>query len=179
MDRERHARAESDCAGCAHGGQAGSRREFIRGAAVTLAGMFAAAGVAPDRLAALPFAWAEGRPGTGGELTYPLPPSDSVTIDRDNELILVRWASRMYAFALSCPHQRTMLKWRERDRQFQCTKHKSKYEPDGTFVSGRATRGMDRYPIRVSGDRVLVDTARAILQDEDESAWRSASVAVS
>jgi nitrite reductase/ring-hydroxylating ferredoxin subunit len=173
------------CAGCAHGtrttddGSKATRRDFIRGAAGTLAALFAAAGMAPGELAALPFGSAKGRSDRDGSVTYPLPTADGVTIDRDNEIILVRWSARIYAFALSCPHQRTMLKWREKDAVFQCTKHKSKYQPDGTFISGRATRGMDRYPVRVAGGSVTVDTSSAILQDEDESAWLAAAASLS
>jgi Rieske Fe-S protein len=69
-----------------------------------------------------------------------------------------------------------MLKWRENESQFQCTKHKSKYQPDGTFISGRATRGMDRYPVRIARGSVSVDVSSVILQDEDEAAWQAASV---
>jgi Rieske Fe-S protein len=72
-----------------------------------------------------------------------------------------------------------MLKWREKDAMFQCTKHKSKYMQDGTFVSGRATRGMDRYPVEVSGGSVMVDTSTAILQDQDEARWNAAAASLS
>ena len=170
------------CAGCAHAvpgtgdGSKATRRDFVRGAAGTLAALFAAASMTPGELAALPFGSTKGRPGRDGSVTYPLPSTDGVTIDRDNEIILVRWDARLYAFALSCPHQRTMLKWRENDSVFQCTKHKSKYHPDGTFISGRATRGMDRYPVRISGGSAAVDTSSAILQDEDEPSDRKSVV---
>jgi nitrite reductase/ring-hydroxylating ferredoxin subunit len=173
------------CAGCARArpatgdGSKATRRDFVRGAAGTLAALFAAAGMAPGQLAALPFGSANGRPDRNGSVTYPLPSADGVTIDRDNEIILVRWDARLYAFALSCPHQRTMLKWRENDAVFQCTKHKSKYHADGTFISGRATRGMDRFPVRITGGSVTVDTSSAILQDEDETAWLAASAFLS
>lgn len=173
------------CAGCEHAprlghdGSKATRRDFVRGAATTLAGFFAAAGLAHAELAALPFGSGTGNRSHDGSVTYPLPGGDGVTIDRDNEIILVRWRAHLYAFAVSCPHQRTMLKWRENESQFQCTKHKSKYQPDGTFISGRATRGMDRYPVRIAGGSVSVDTSSAILQDEDEAAWEAASVTLS
>jgi Rieske Fe-S protein len=118
----------------------------------------------------------EGRHTGDTELTFPLPAADGVTVDRRNELILVRWDSEVFAFALSCPHQRTMLKWRESDQRFQCPKHKSKYRPDGVFLSGRATRGMDRYALRLEGDGLHVDTRVAIHQDENEPAWNAAAV---
>lgn len=72
-----------------------------------------------------------------------------------------------------------MLKWREHEQRFQCTKHKSKYTPEGTFIPGRARRGMDRYPLRVTGDNVHVDTSHRIEQDVDGEAWHDAVAPVS
>jgi Rieske Fe-S protein len=116
-----------------------------------------------------------GTPSQGGdEVSYPVPASDGIFIDRDNEVILARWGSQVMAFALSCPHQRTMLKWSQQDRRFQCPKHKSKYQPSGEFISGRATRNMDRYPIRREGDRVVVSLARPIESDRDSRGWGAA-----
>ncbi len=85
----------------------------------------------------------------------------------------------MYAFALSCPHQNTALKWLKDEGRFQCPKHKSKYEPDGTFIEGRATRGMDRYVVRRDGAKVVVDLGKLIEQDKDGAGWSAAQVAVS
>lgn len=155
-----------------------TRRAFVRNAAGTIAALFGAAAMAPAHLAALPIRFGVGR-ATGRTLSYPVPGNDSVTIDRDNEIILVRWHEHLYAFALSCPHQRSMLRWREQEQRFQCTKHKSKYTPEGSFISGRATRGMDRYPLRVTGDNVQVDTSHRIEQDVDGEAWNAAVAPVS
>jgi Rieske Fe-S protein len=117
-----------------------------------------------------------GRKTSAGELTFPVPPADGALIDRRNEVIVVRCQARAFAFALSCPHQRTMLKWRESEQRFQCPRHKSMYRPDGAFVSGRATRGMDRLPVRLAGGDIVLDTTAAIRQDEDETAWNAAEI---
>ena len=84
----------------------------------------------------------------------------------------------VYAFSLACPHQNTALRWLGRDARFQCPKHKSKYRPDGTFIEGRATRGMDRFPLRREGDGVVVDLARLLKQTDDAAAWAAAVVRV-
>lgn len=152
-----------------------SRRDFVVQGTASLAAVFAGLGATGADLAALRVRFASGRPASG-ELTYPIPATDGVTVDRGAEVIVVRWQSRLFAFALSCPHQRSMLKWRDSEQRFQCTKHKSRYRPDGVFVSGRATRGMDRYPIRLEGDAVFVDARAAIRQDENEPAWSRALV---
>jgi nitrite reductase/ring-hydroxylating ferredoxin subunit len=175
--------APGSCAGCPgarsqHGEDPTSRREFVRHAASTLAVLMGAGAVMPAHLSALPVRFEIGR-GRHDELSYSLPSTDGATIDREHEMILVRWQDRLYAFALSCPHQRSMLRWREQEQRFQCTKHKSTYTPEGDYVSGRATRGMDRYPLRVEGSTVHVDAARRIEQDADAAAWNAAAADLS
>jgi Rieske Fe-S protein len=111
-----------------------------------------------------------------GNPSYSIPAADGVQIDRDQEVILVRWQEAVYAFNLSCPHQRTALRWNEGDSQFQCPKHHSKYRPDGTFVSGRATRGMDRFSVSRSGDEIVVDLGAMHKEDQDAAGWAAAVV---
>ena len=91
---------------------------------------------------------------------------------------MVRYQGKVYAFALSCPHQHTALRWEPDNSQFQCPKHHSKYQPDGTFVSGRATRGMDRFMITRSGDNVVVDVDAMHKEDKDPAGWAAAMLKV-
>jgi nitrite reductase/ring-hydroxylating ferredoxin subunit len=97
-----------------------------------------------------------------------------VTIDRANEVILVRWKGQVYAFNLSCPHQKTALKWLASDSMFKCPKHKSKYQPDGTFMSGKATRNMDRFRVRRVGKNVVVSVGTLYRSDKQTALWTSA-----
>jgi nitrite reductase/ring-hydroxylating ferredoxin subunit len=114
----------------------------------------------------------------GTERRYPIPASDGVTIDRTNQVIIVRLQGHVYAFNLSCPHENTALKWLPKDMRFQCPKHESKYQPTGTFTSGRATRNMDRLPIRREDNAVMVDLSRIVKSDEDPAGWTAATVAL-
>ena len=114
----------------------------------------------------------------GGNPSYPIPAQDGAQIDRDAEVILVRWQNTLYAFNLSCPHQRTALRWYASDGQFQCPKHHSKYRPDGSFISGRATRGMDRFTLARTGDEVTVDVDAMHKQDADPAGWAAAALAL-
>ncbi len=107
---------------------------------------------------------------------YPVPATDGVHIDRDNQVILVRWQSAVYAFNLSCPHQNTALRWDGADGRFQCPKHHSKYQPDGTFIEGRATRNMDRFTVQRDADIIVVDVDAMHKSDEDQPTWASAVV---
>jgi Rieske Fe-S protein len=114
----------------------------------------------------------------GDEHTYPIPAADGAVIDRDTEVILVRYQGKVFAFALSCPHQNTALKWLADEGRFQCPKHKSRYQPDGTFISGRATRGMDRFALRRDGDKVVVLLDTLFKQDKDPAGWAGADLTV-
>ena len=161
----------SSCDGCALGA---SRRQFLGEVAAAIAAIVGGLSLAPARALAMRLDSASSVSGTLA--TYPLPPADGVTIDKEREVILVRWKGMVYAFRLSCPHQRTALKWKENDGRFQCPKHKSRYQPDGTFISGRATRGMDRYAVRRSGNEIVVDLSRVFLEDKDGTGWTAAVV---
>jgi nitrite reductase/ring-hydroxylating ferredoxin subunit len=110
-------------------------------------------------------------------LSYPVPTTDGVDIDRGNEVILVRYRNEVFAFNLSCPHQNTALRWNETDLRFQCPKHHSQYQPDGEFITGRATRNMDRLAIRRDAtNNIVVDPDTLYRSDEDAAEWKGAVV---
>jgi nitrite reductase/ring-hydroxylating ferredoxin subunit len=169
---ERATAPDRDCSGCALDD---SRREFLHDVATVLAGIAALLGL-PAPANALTAGLTSAARVNGSEAAYPVPEADGVTIDREREVILVRWAGAVYAFRLSCPHQKTALKWKEKDGRFQCPKHKSKYQPDGTFISGRATRGMDRYAVRRNKGEIVVDVSKVYLEDKNKAGWRAAVV---
>jgi len=169
-------RNEKDCTTCALAGVV-TRRDFVRDAAIGVAGVLATLGIARSA-AALPVTLIDAIAGSAMGISYAIPKADGVQIDKDNEVILVRWQGLVYAFNLSCPHQRTTLRWNESAKEFQCPKHKSKYTPHGSFISGRATRGMDRFAIQRAGANVLVDVDQMFEEDENESEWKAAFVKV-
>lgn len=159
-----------DCQGCS------ARRTFLRQAlesSAALAGLILLAPVQPL------FALDVRREANGDRtIRYPLPTADGVAIDGTNEVILCRSAGDVFAFALSCPHQNTALKVMPKNAGFQCPRHKSKYQPNGTFISGRATRNMDRLQISREGDILVVDPNVAFASDTDPAKWAAAHVKV-
>jgi nitrite reductase/ring-hydroxylating ferredoxin subunit len=166
--------ANSSCRGC---DLDRSRREFLIEAASLAAGVLAGLGLTPRNAVAFPIALVRGEPARpGSEVSYPIPTGDGVMIDKEHQVILARHEGSIYAFALSCPHQNTALRWLDDARGYQCPKHKSRYQPDGTFINGRATRNMDRLPIRSDGTHVLVDVDRAYESDKDPAGWAAAVV---
>jgi nitrite reductase/ring-hydroxylating ferredoxin subunit len=144
------------------------RRGFLGRAAFAILAAYGATSVSATAALAL----------QGSEGTYPIPVADGVQIDKDNEVILARHQGMIYAFALSCPHQKQSLRWKEREARFQCPKHKSKYQPDGSYLSGRATRAMDRHPIRREGSTLRVDLTTKVRRDQEPERWESAHVRV-
>jgi nitrite reductase/ring-hydroxylating ferredoxin subunit len=151
-----------------------TRRHFLQtGGCLVVA--LAAAGLSAEALSASPIAFVTGR-GAGALKSYPIPAADSVNIDRDAQIIVVRNQNRAFAFALSCPHQNAAVRWVENEHRFACTKHDSKYQPDGVYTSGRATRNMDRCPIKRDGPALVVDIAQVFHSDSDPKGWAAAFV---
>jgi Rieske Fe-S protein len=161
-----------DCRDCAlH-----DRRDFLREAALLTIGGLVTLAIGPARAVALPVRTGRGVRRFDDQVTYPIPDADGATIDKDNQVILVRFEQKAYAFALSCPHQNTALRWHPEDGQFQCPKHHSRYRPDGVFISGRATRSMDRFALTRTGASLVVDLDKLYRQDRDASAWEAAVI---
>lgn len=159
-------------------GEALERRAFLRDAlARALAALGILAGVA-DTARALPVSFTRGT-GRRTEKAYPLPPADAVAIDKEESVIIARFEECAYAFSLACPHQNTALRWQGRNARFQCPKHKSRYRPNGSFIEGRATRGMDRFAVRRDGDTLLVDLDRLYREDHHAAEWAAAFVSLS
>jgi nitrite reductase/ring-hydroxylating ferredoxin subunit len=154
------------------------RRAFLGKAAWLAALAVAALGASDEDARAFPLTFLEGGRGRGDERTYPIPSADGATIDRENQVIVVRYSNKAYAFLLSCPHQNTALRWLAAENRFQCPRHESKYKPDGHFMTGRATRNMDRFAIRKDGNNLVVDLAKWYRSDEQAAEWEAASAAL-
>ena len=155
-----------------------SRRQFLREGgcfALTLAAL----GLGSPEALALPVGFTASAAGAAAnERRYPIPPADRVDIDRKSSIIVVRFNGKMSAFALSCPHQNAAVKWVAKNNRFQCTKHDSEYTPAGVYVTGHATRNMDRFPVRVEDGMLVVDASKVFHSDNDAAAWNAAAVAV-
>jgi nitrite reductase/ring-hydroxylating ferredoxin subunit len=116
--------------------------------------------------------------GSPNEKRYPVPSGDCATIDRQSQVILVRYQGEVYAFALSCPHENAAVKWLPKDNRFQCSKHDSQYRPDGLHTSGRATRNMDRFAVRLDGASIVVDVTHWFQSDKDPAGWAAAAIRI-
>jgi nitrite reductase/ring-hydroxylating ferredoxin subunit len=181
---EENAGAPDDCGGCPlhdafSAPAAMERRSFFRAAGLALASL-GVLGLDARAASAMPVraltALASGGTGQRNDKRYPLPAEDGVSIDKDNSVIIARASGKIYAFSLGCPHQNTALRWDADDHQFMCPKHKSHYRDDGTFINGRATRDMDRLPIRREGAELVVDVDTVYQQDDNPREWGAAFI---
>jgi Rieske Fe-S protein len=164
----------SDCEGC----PIVERRAFLRDAGLAAAAIFAALGIAPSRAAAAPIEFITALGGRREEKSYAIPAKDGAQIDKDNETIVMRWQGKVYVYSLACPHQNTAIHWSDKDAQFECPKHHSRYLGDGEYVkdSGRATRGLDRFAIRKDGNNVVANLDKLYQQDDEAAQWSAAVI---
>ena len=163
------------CQSCAH---ATDRRAFLRHLAVAVAGTLAATGLSPSAAFASNARYIAPLTARGNQRRYDLPRTDSVAIDSSNEVILARWQGHVYAFSLNCPHRGTTLVWRADESRVFCPKHKARFRPDGAHDSGRNTRSLDRYALRMESGAVVVELDTLYRIDQDPGGWNGAVIAV-
>jgi Rieske Fe-S protein len=164
--------------GCGRCADPDDRREFLRQAALMVAGAIAGAAGAASTASALPVRFGEPLGSSGNELSYPVPGADGATVDRDNGVIVVRYQGKAYAFNLSCPHENAAVRWKAAVSRFECSRHDSRYQPDGVYTSGRATRNMDRFALKRNGSTLVVDVSRLIQSDTQKAQWEAAVVSL-
>ncbi len=167
---------DSPCGGCS------GRREFIVSSVGSIVALTSLSMLVPvSEIVALSPSASRATTGVSRDeeaatVRYTIPSADAVSTDKTHDLMICRSGDSVFAFALSCPHQNTALRALPRAAGFQCPRHKSKYQPNGTFVSGRATRNMDRLPIRRDGDSLEVNVDVAIRSDSEPQKWAAAVV---
>jgi len=167
---------ERDCEACPLGGLV-ERRAFVRDAVTSVLAGIGVLSLSARSALAMHASFARGVT-VAAEKAYALPAEDGVVIDRDESVIVARFAGRAYAFSLACPHQNTAIRWESHNNRFQCPKHHSRYQPDGTFIEGRATRGLDRFAVRREGEQLYVNLDALYRQDENAVQWSAAFVVV-
>lgn len=155
-----------------------SRRAFLRQAALAAAATMATIGLSPGAAFAEAVRTTTPLAAAGAERAYRIPAVDGVAIDADNEVMLVRWQRRGYAFSLACPHRGTRLEWHADEGRVFCPKHKARFRPDGAHDSGRQTRNLDRYDIRRQGETLVVALGSRRRVDVDPAAWAAAVVSL-
>jgi nitrite reductase/ring-hydroxylating ferredoxin subunit len=177
MNDSRARDANHSCDACPVAG-AIERRAFLRDGFSGILVAVGALGIGTARASAMSVAFARGH-GARTDKVYPIPAADGVVIDKDESVIIARFDGKVFAFSLACPHQNTALRWDKGNKRFKCPKHESRYQPDGTFIDGRATRSMDRFAIKRDGEQVSVNLDALYREDENQAEWSRAVILLS
>lgn len=71
---------------------------------------------------------------------------------------LIRNPEGLLAFSWVCTHLGCVVPWNTQEGQFHCPCHESQFNRRGEVVDGPAPRPLDLMPVRLAGERVIVDT---------------------
>ena len=155
-----------------------NRRVFLRNAAFSVIATLVATGISPG--AALADLVAEVSPvrKAAALRSYSLPPADAVLVDDENDVIITRYQRKIYAFSRRCPHKGARLVWHESEDRIFCPKHKARFTKAGDHASGRSSRNLDRFSVRLRGREIIVDMETLYREDESPQEWRAAEIAV-
>lgn len=155
-----------------------SRRLFFQQMGSAALATLALSGLAPNLVLAESVRAISGATLTPGQRAYPVPTADSVSVDEAAGVIIVRAANHLYAFSTECPHRGAQLEFLAAEKTIYCRKHKARFGGDGSWLSGRRTRALDRFPIHVVNGQVVVATDTLLEQDIDGAAYEAAEVMV-
>ena len=61
-----------------------------------------------------------------------------------------------------CVHLGCSVPWCSTAKWFECPCHGSKYSINGEYRDGPAPRGLDRFPVEISGGKIIVNTATLV-----------------
>ena len=101
-----------------------------------------------------------------GARTYlqPYPKEDLANAKKVYDPRIIAGMEKGYvALYQKCVHLGCRVPWCETSQWFECPCHGSKYNRVGEKKGGPAPRGLDRFPLQVSGGDVTVDTGTIVL----------------
>jgi cytochrome b6-f complex iron-sulfur subunit len=80
----------------------------------------------------------------------------------DGRFYVTQYQGGLRALFQKCPHLGCRVPFCSTSQRFECPCHGSVYNIIGEYIKGPAPRGMDRFPIRIEGGHVLVDTSTVV-----------------
>lgn len=81
---------------------------------------------------------------------------------RKEKLYINRLNEGFLAMSSICTHLRCIAPWVEKNYRFECPCHAGVFNRVGEVVSGPPPRPLDLYPVKIVGDKVVVDTGTFI-----------------
>ena len=79
-----------------------------------------------------------------------------VTSEKATAWVVKVSAKEVIAFAPQCPHLGCAYHWEVQNEEFLCPCHASRFSIDGDVISGPSPRPLDRYEVKVEGDKLLL-----------------------
>jgi menaquinol-cytochrome c reductase iron-sulfur subunit len=100
--------------------------------------------------------------GTPTELTFRRNRVDGwkVTSEKSTAWVVKAADNSIVAFGPQCTHLGCAYHWEQPRNQFICPCHTSLFGMDGAVMSGPAPRPLDRYDVRVEGQKLLLGNLR-------------------
>ena len=96
------------------------------------------------------------RRGVPQELVFTRTRTDAwrVQNEKSTAWVILDAQNRLTAFSPSCPHLGCAYHWESKERLFVCPCHGSKFKETGEVSRGPADRPLNRYPVKIEGDRL-------------------------
>jgi len=89
-------------------------------------------------------------------------PEGTVRFFQDGRFYVASTGGALVALYQKYPHLGCRVPFCDSSGRFECPCHGSVYNLRGEYIQGPAPRGMDRFGMKLQGDRVLVDTSSVV-----------------
>jgi len=86
----------------------------------------------------------------------------TVKYSLNGRFYVTQYQGGLRALYQKCPHLGCKVPWDAAGGEFKCPCHGSVYNLIGEYQSGPAPRGMDRFPLTIQNDHVMVDTSAVV-----------------
>jgi menaquinol-cytochrome c reductase iron-sulfur subunit len=82
-----------------------------------------------------------------------------ITSEKASAWVVKMSQKDVIAFVPQCPHLGCGYHWDVQNQEFLCPCHASRFSIEGDVMGGPATRSLDRYEVKIEGDRLLLGSA--------------------
>jgi len=89
-------------------------------------------------------------------------PEGTVRYYLDGRFYVTSYQGSLLALYQKCPHLGCRVPFCSSSKRFECPCHGSVFNIKGEYIKGPAPRGMDRFPVEVAKNQVLVDTGTVV-----------------
>ena len=89
-------------------------------------------------------------------------PEGTVRYFLNGRFYVTSYDGSLHALYQKCTHLGCRVPFCDTSKMFECPCHGSVFNVKGEYIAGPAPRGMDRFPVTIEGDEVIVDTAALI-----------------